>query len=117
MIYLNATLGGGNGSASFQYLYHEENPIPARGRELLEPHSQYWLIAAEWGILGLAALTFFFAGLWIACWRLKTMRPLAMAIFLPFVLACYTDSLLLYSGTGYFFLMMMALCLGENEGN
>ncbi len=103
----------GNGSGAFRAIYRVENPVPAWGTELLEPHSQYWLVASEWGVLGLMVLAGFFLNLVMAIWRLPTIRPLAFAVLLPFLLASATDSLLLYSGTGYFFLMMMAICLGE----
>ena len=105
----------GNGTASFRHLYHDENPIPARGRILTEPHSQYWLVASEYGMLGCFALVFFFGSLCIASWRLKTLRPVALAILIPFFVGNLSDSLLFYSGTGYFFILFMALCLGEQK--
>lgn len=105
----------GNGTTSFKHIYHEENPIPARGTHLLEPHSQYWLVASEFGLLGCAALAFFFFSLFLASWRLNTLRPLALAILLPFLIGNLSDSLLFYSGTGYFFILFMALCLGEQK--
>lgn len=105
----------GNGAASFAHIYHDENPIPARGPNLLEPHSQYWLIASEFGLLGCLALAVFFGSLLVASWRLKTLRPVALAVLLPFFLGNISDSLLFYSGTGYFFILFMAICLGEEE--
>lgn len=105
----------GNGTTSFKHLYHEENPIPARGTHLLEPHSQYWLIASEFGGLGCLALALFFISLFFASWRLNTLRPVTMAIILPFLIGNLSDSLLFYSGTGYFFILFMALCLGEEK--
>ena len=103
----------GNGTAAFKHLYHEENPIPARGTNLLEPHSQYWLIASEFGVVGCVALALFFICLFFATWQLNTLWPVAMAILLPFLIGNLSDSLLFYSGTGYFFILFMALCLGE----
>lgn len=105
----------GNGAASFGHLYHEENPIPTRGPILLEPHSQYWLVASEYGLLGCFALLFFFGSLFFSSWQLKTLRPIALAVLLPFIAGNLSDSLLFYSGTGYFFILFMALCLGERE--
>lgn len=105
----------GNGTTSFKHLFHTEDPIPARKTNLLEPHSQYWLVASEFGTIGCLALAFFFGSLLIASWRLETLRPLALAILLPFLLGSLSDSLLFYSGTGYFFILFMALCLGEQQ--
>lgn len=104
----------GNGTGSFSYLYRSEQPIPSWGAELSEPHSQYWLTLAELGMLGFIALSLFFISLMIASWRLKTMRSVAFAVILPFLLVNFSDSLLFYSGTGYLFIVFMALCLGEN---
>lgn len=105
----------GNGTAAFTHLYHEENPIPTRGDHLLEPHSQYWLVASEFGVLGVLALLFFFGSLLVASASLTTLRPLAYAVLLPFIVGNVSDSLLFYSGTGYFFILFMALCLGEQQ--
>lgn len=105
----------GNGTASFADTFHKENPIPSRGDRLLEPHSQYWLVASEFGLLGCFALVGFFASLLIASFQLKTLKPLALAILLPFIVGNLSDSLLFYSGTGYFFILFMALCLGEQD--
>ena len=105
----------GNGTTSFKHIFHQENPIPARGDHLLEPHSQYWLMASEFGVLGCFSLALFFGSLFVASLRLKTLRPLALAILFPFIIGNLSDSLLFYSGTGYFFILFMALCLGEQE--
>lgn len=105
----------GNGTASFTHIYHEEAPIPSWSRTLLEPHSQYWLIAVEFGLLGIMAYFFFIGSLFMACLRLKAMRAIGLALFVPFVCGCATDSLLLYSSSGFFFLFFMALCLGEQQ--
>lgn len=105
----------GNGTTSFKHIYHEEDPIPARRTNLLEPHSQYWLVASEFGLLGCFALVFFFFSLFASSLRLKTLRPLALAVLLPFLIGNLSDSLLFYSGTGYFFILFMALCLGEQK--
>ena len=105
----------GNGTASFAYTFHKENPIPSRGDKLLEPHSQYWLVASEFGLLGCFALAFFFGSLIVASFQLKTLKPLALAVLLPFIVGNISDSLLFYSGTGYYFILFMALCLGEQD--
>jgi len=45
----------GNGTASFPYCFHRDNPVPGWGHSLKEPHSQYWLMASEFGLIGLVA--------------------------------------------------------------
>ncbi len=104
----------GNGTSSFTSSYSQDKPIASWERRLLEPHSLYWLIAAELGILGLVALGLLFLTLFIASCSLQTMRPIAMAVLLPFMIGNLSDSLLFYSGTGYFFVLFMALCLSES---
>lgn len=103
----------GNGTGSFTATYRQENPVPSWSRTLLEPHSQYWLVAVEFGAVGILVLFCFLGTLLVASLGLRSMRPVALAVILPFVVGNFTDSLLFYSGSGYFFLVFMALCLGE----
>lgn len=110
----------GNGTASFTHSFKIDNPVPAwtadksHSGKLLEPHSQYWLIAAEFGILGLIAFLLFYSELIIRFYNLKTLRPMAFALLSVLTIGNLTDSLLFYSGSGYFFIMFFALCLSEN---
>jgi len=105
----------GNGAGSFVYYFKTENPVPTwHNKALLEPHSQYWLMASEFGIVGLGALTWFFLTLFVAVRPLDRMKFPAMAMLLSFIIGNVSDSLLFYSGSGYFFLIMMALFLGES---
>lgn len=103
----------GNGTASFTYYFDKEKPIAHWDWGLLEPHSQYWLIAAEFGLLGSAALLYFFISLIQTCCTLDKMKCIAFAMIVPFLIGNLSDSLLFYSGSGYFFIFFMALCLGE----
>lgn len=106
----------GNGTASFTYYYDRDRPVDFwvwKTRTLLEPHSQYWLVAAEFGLLGIAALAYFFLSLLQASWRLNKMKVIACAMILPFMVGNLSDSLLFYSGSGYFFILFMAIFLGE----
>jgi O-antigen ligase len=106
----------GNGTGGFTYAFSKDNPVPfwmdLKGK-LLEPHSQYWFIASEFGMLGLTVLCLFFAALVHASRQLKQMKPIAFALIITFLIGNLSDSLLFYSGSGYFFLLMIALCLGE----
>lgn len=105
----------GNGTASFLYYFKAENPVPGWGHGLLEPHSQYWLMASEFGLLGVLTLLALFFSLLKACWPLVNTRPLALALLLSFILGNLSDSLLFYSGSGYFFILLMAFCLGDDS--
>ncbi|MDX2346890.1 MAG: O-antigen ligase family protein, partial [Legionella sp.] len=108
----------GNGTGSFTYSFSKENPVPfwtkLKGR-LLEPHSQYWFIASELGLLGLTIFMLFFVTLLRASLQLNHMKPIACALIIIFLVGNLSDSLLFFSGTGYLFLLIMALCLGEKK--
>ncbi|KTD20399.1 O-antigen biosynthesis protein [Legionella lansingensis] len=103
----------GNGTASFTYYFQKEKPVSSWTWRLWEPHSQYWLVAAEFGLTGLAALLFFFFSLFMTSLQLDKTKAVALAMLIPFMIGNLSDSLLFYSGSGYFFLLFMALCLGE----
>ncbi len=106
----------GNGTASFTYYFSEENPVPfwrTSHGQLLEPHSQYWFIASEFGLFGLFVLSLFFITLIRVSLQLSHMKPIALTLIIIFLIGNLSDSLLFYSGTGYFFLLILALCLGE----
>ena len=107
----------GNGTASFTYYFDFEKPIAFWTWRLLEPHSQYWLVAAEFGLLGVGALLYFFISLIQASRRLDKTKFIAFALIIPFMIGNLSDSLLFYSGSGYFFILFMALCLGEGFEN
>jgi len=107
----------GNGTGSFMHAFHVENPVPewsVSRAKLLEPHSQYWMIASEFGITGLILFALFLGSLFMSCWRTQETRALGCAVLLPLLLGNFTDSLLLYSGSGYFFLLFTALALSSH---
>jgi len=103
----------GQGTGSFTPRYFMDNPIPAWDFPLPDPHSQYWLIASEFGLLGLAALSYFFISLFLMSLRLREMKPVLQAVLLVFMTGCYSDGLLTNSGVGYLFITLSALCGGE----
>lgn len=107
----------GHGTGSYTYYFAKQQPVPSWGTQSREPHNQYWLIAAEYGVLGLALYVALLVALVRACWQLKTMQAIAMALLIPFLLGSLSDSLLFYSGSGYFFIVLLALCLGEAVPN
>jgi O-antigen ligase len=103
----------GAGTGSFTYSFGRDKPVPSWDRRLLEPHNIYWLVAVEFGVVGLVLLGAFFSSLIWAALHLNTTRPIAFAVIIPFLVGNLTDSLLFYSGTGFLFILFMALCLGE----
>ena len=107
----------GNGTGGFTHAFQVENLVPewsvSRPR-LLEPHSQYWLVAAEFGVVGLLVFGLFLGSLISDCWHVGGMRDVACAALLLLGVGNLTDSLLLYSGTGYFFLLFVGLCLASH---
>jgi O-antigen ligase len=105
----------GNGTSGLGEAFKIEQPIPAWGTRLFEPHSQYWLVAADWGVVGLILFCSFFISLTISSWPIKETRAIAMGMLFSFLLGCFFDSLLLYAGTGYFFLLFMGLSLGAKQ--
>lgn len=103
----------GNGTGSFTYYYEQEKPVPSWSWKLIEPHSQYWLVASEFGLLGLFFLFVFFWQLIGASFQLDQTKAIAFALLIPFFIGNLSDSLLFYSGPGYFFILLIALCMGE----
>lgn len=103
----------GYGTGGFKEKYHMDNPIPVRGNKLNDPHSQYWLIASEFGVLGLAVLAVFFLALLILSFQLVDMKPVLLGLLIPFFFANITDSFLINTGIGYLFVVFCAMCLGE----
>ena len=103
----------GSGTSGFIDAFEKENPVPQWGARLFEPHSQYWLIAVDFGVIGLLLFTSLFIGLFAVSSQLKETGRFAAALLLSFLFACMTDSFLLYSGTGYVLVLLMSVCLGE----
>lgn len=103
----------GQGSSGFLANFRIENPVPARGHPVAEPHSQYWLIASEFGIVGLLALAYFFISLLLVSFQLVEMKPVFIGLLIPFFFANLSDSFLTNTGVGYLFVLFTALCLGE----
>ncbi|STX51198.1 O-antigen biosynthesis protein [Legionella busanensis] len=105
----------GNGTGSFIHYFSLENPVPGWGHKLLEPHSQYWLTAAEFGLLGLLSYAILFLSLFKASLTLREWRFPAIALLILISIGNFSDSLLFYSGSGYFFIVLMALFLSEKQ--
>lgn len=109
----------GNGLGSFCGLFVQDNPVPAWTEGLREPHSQYFLILAELGIVGFGALLLVFVMLFQTLLANPTTRWLSLALLLLFAAGNLSDSLLFYSGSGYFFLgfwgVLLGICYGSDS--
>jgi hypothetical protein len=104
----------GNGIAGFEHAFHTENPVPSwRSNYLSEPHSEYWLILSEFGLVGFAIFSCFLIAVAREIAQLKNTRILAIGIFSIFLIGNFSDSLFFYSTTNLFFMTMIAMCLGE----
>ncbi|MCH9715915.1 MAG: O-antigen ligase family protein [Gammaproteobacteria bacterium] len=114
----------GNGTGGFSHLLKRDaseviryGATSDRAKPFIawEPHSQYWLIASEYGLMGLSLYFFFLGSLLWESLRLREMRAMACATLLTFIMWSLTDSLMLYSGTGYFFFLFLALCFSASK--
>ena len=103
----------GYGTGGFKAQFKKDNPIPERGDGLNDPHSQYWYVASEFGLLGIVGLCFFLATLLLMSFRLVEMKAVLLGLLISFFFANITDSFLTNTGIGYMFVMFCALCLGE----
>lgn len=110
----------GQGTGGFSKLYQQYNTTlyktnKAAGEysNIMEPHSQYWLIASETGLLGIAAFLYFLGAILLSTFRLKEMKPVMLGMIVCFSISNFFDSQLLHSNVGYLFIVFCALCLGE----
>lgn len=100
----------GHGTGGFSANFAKDEPVKGWAQKVIwEPHSQYWLIAAEYGFVGLALFVLFIVALLRESILPDTNSGLAFAVILSFAVGCFSDSLLLYSGTGYFFILFIAM--------
>lgn len=103
----------GYGTGGFSTQFRADNPMPVWGKKLNDPHSQYWFIASEFGLIGIIALSYFFISLLLVSFRLVEMKAILLALLIPFFVANTSDCFLTNTGIGYLFVMFSALCLGE----
>lgn len=102
----------GHGTGGFSHALEINNPWPEKAG-LMEPHGQYWLIASEYGLLGLTLLLGFLGTLLITAFRLHEMKMVMFGMLTAFAIANLSDSLLAFSAIGHLFVMFSALCMGE----
>lgn len=104
---------GGIGTGSFKYQFYQDNPVPIWGKEITEPHSQYWMTLVEQGLTGFILLLFFLGSLFYAALQLKETRPILLGMLIAFCIGSFTDTLLCFSAVGYLLIIFSALCFGE----
>jgi len=103
----------GIGTGAFKYRFSQDNPVPSWGANLNEPHSQYWMLLAEHGLVGFSLFCFFLLSLVFLAFRLKEMRPILLGFTVVFSIICLTDTVFSYSVIGYLMIMIIAISFGE----
>lgn len=104
----------GLGTASFSWHFAQDKPLPAWGDTLSDPHNQYWLTAVEYGISGLVVLMLFFSSIAWTSYKTRKLNSFMPGLLCSFLVANCADSFLLFSSTGYFFIIFSAILLGES---
>lgn len=109
----------GVGTGAFSYYFSIEKPVPSWERyskenTLMEPHGEYWLIAAEHGLVGLAVFFFFIITLFYEIYHTNKMRTVFLGLLITFLAGCCSDGFLLLTGPGYFLIFFAAMGLGES---
>lgn len=82
-----------------------------------DPHSQYWVIAAEQGIIGLMLLFYILVSLFNEAKRLEATKPLLYSTILALVIGQTTETLLFDPLMVFFFELMLAVILGQLYAN
>ncbi|KTD58821.1 O-antigen biosynthesis protein [Legionella sainthelensi] len=103
----------GIGTGGFPYRFSLEQPVPAWGKKLNEPHGQYWLTLAEQGLIGITLLFSFLGTLFITFFKLKETKPILLGLLISFCFSSFTDTVFCYSTIGYLLIIFSALCFGE----
>src|SRR3990167_1137405 len=111
----------GLGTGAFSYYFSVENPVPVwrlsntpNAGRLMEPHGEYWLIAAEHGLVGLAVFFFFIITLFYETYKTDEMRVALLGLLITFLVGCCSDGFLLLTGPGYFLIIFAAMGFGES---
>ncbi|KTD82809.1 O-antigen ligase family protein [Legionella waltersii] len=107
----------GIGTGGFKYSFAKDDPVPSWGKELTDPHSQYWMILAEQGIIGLFLFIMFLASLFVTAFRVSESRPILLGVLIAFCIGSISDTILCYSTAGYLLIVLSALCFGELIAN
>lgn len=100
--------GWGTGSFGLVYTKAHEN-IDTLLTD--NPHNEYLRVGVEYGILGLFCLLLLFYQQWRLSNKLpKSVRDVAQAVLITFIIGCFLNSWLKDFTEGYFYCVMTALC-------
>ncbi|MCW8400158.1 O-antigen ligase family protein [Legionella sp. PATHC038] len=103
----------GVGTGGFQYNFVKDQPIPAWGHKLNEPHSQYWLTLSELGLVGMVLFLIFIGTLFTTMLQLNEMKPFLLGLLVSFCILSFSDTVFCYSTIGYLLILFSALSFGE----
>lgn len=106
----------GIGTGNFKYRYAQEQPIPAWGPRLNDPHSQYWLILTEQGFIGIILFITFLSTLLVTAFKLKENKFTLLGVLIAFGVGAFSDSIFCYSPVGTLLIIFSALACGELLG-
>ena len=93
----------GHGLGAYYHYFNLLQPVP-QWTGPANPHSQYWLILVEQGIIGMGLW------LWVFFQFFKNMNPLGRAYLFILLLNCFSD-VLFNACPGQLFLGIAGLCL------
>lgn len=103
----------GVGAGGFRTHFHHDDPVPSWGRHIVEPHSQYWFLLAEQGMVGLLLFLGFLLALYQNIRKSRTYHLLASGFLVAFGFYCLSDTVFAYSAVGYLLLIIMGVGLGD----
>lgn len=103
----------GIGTGGFKARYIQDNPLPKWGPSLTEPHSQYWFLLVDQGLIGFSLFGLFLWSVFKMAFKLQEMKPILLGFTTVFTLACCSDTIFSYSILGYLLMVITAISLGE----
>lgn len=103
----------GIGTGGFKARYIQDNPLPKWGPSLTEPHSQYWFLLVDQGLIGFSLFGFFLWSVFRLAFNLQEMKPILLGFTTVFTLACCSDTIFSYSILGYLLVIVIAISFGE----
>lgn len=103
----------GVGTGGFKGAYHAQIQNKPDTLDTANPYNEYLRIAAEIGIIGLAAFLFLLSSQWWLSYRLPSVNDgyLLQGLVLCFAVGCLMNSLLLDVGEGRFYTILAGVLL------
>lgn len=94
----------GSGTGSFTQRYAAQEPL----HPTANPHSEYLMMAVQWGVIGLGVFIWFLYQLWYLA--LKLPKPhIAQGLFVTIVVGCLVNSLFLDFTEGHVFAYLIGI--------